>query len=133
MFPFLPTTRFTFPLALVLAAALPAAVQAGWMGFRNDTQTTLIIQETPTAGKSGKPQKIYSNETVRDMQSGAGGQRTFTISDAAHPEKPLYTGAFTCPASNENVLFVLKLDGKGVLVVEPVRTPTTVSKATPKK
>lgn len=133
MFPCLPITRFTFALALALAAALPTVVEAGWMAFRNDTQSTLIIQETAPVGKSGKPQKIYTNETVRDMPSGAGGQRTFTISDAAQPDKPLYTGAFTCPASNENVLFVLKVDGKGVLVIEAVRSPTTVAKAPKKK
>jgi hypothetical protein len=103
------------------------------MGFRNDTQSTLIIQETTPAGKSGKPQKLYTNETIRDMPSGPGGQRTFTISDVAHPEKPLFSGAFTCPASNENVLFVLKVDGKGVIVIESVRTPTGVSRASPKK
>lgn len=103
------------------------------MGFRNDTQTTLIIQETAPVGKSGKPQKLYTNETIRDMPSGTGGQRTFTISDAAHPDKPLYTGGFTCPATNENVLFVLKIDGKGGIVVEAVRTPTAISKAPPKK
>ena len=133
MFSSLPTPRLAFPFALLLAAALPAVVEAGWMGFRNDTQSTLIIQETAPAGKSGKPQKLYTNETIRDMPSGPGGQRTFTISDAAHPEKPLYAGTFTCPAANENVLFVFKVDGKGAIVVEAVRTPTGVSKASPKK
>ena len=133
MFHSLPTSRLTFTLSLLFAAALPAVVEAGWMGFRNDTQTTLIIQETAPAGKSGKPQKLYTNETIRDMQSGAGGQRTFTISDAAHPDKPLHTGAFTCPASNENVLFVLKVDAKGGLVIEAVRTSTVVAKAPAKK
>jgi hypothetical protein len=133
MFSSLPTSRLAFTFSLLLAAALPAVVEAGWMGFRNDTQTTLIIQETAPAGKSGKPQKLYTNETIRDMQSGAGGQRTFTIADAAHPDKPLYTGVFTCPATNENVLFVLKVDGKGGVVIEAVRTPTAVTKAPQKK
>src|SRR5689334_12905572 len=99
MFSSLPTPRLAFAFSLLLTAALPAVVEAGWMGFRNDTQSTLVIQETAPAGKSGKPQNLYTNETIRDMPSGTGGQRTFTISDAAHPEKLLFTGAFTCPAT----------------------------------
>jgi hypothetical protein len=134
MFPFLPTTRFAVPVVLLLWAIVP--VEAGWMGFRNDTQSTLIIQETVpegTTGRAGKPQKIYTNETIRDTPASGGGKRTFTISDSTKPDVPLYTGAFTSPAANENVLFVIKLDGKGRLLIDVVHTPVGVTKAPPKK
>jgi hypothetical protein len=136
MFSSLPKTRIAFLLALLFAAAAPAVAGAGWMGFRNDTQSTLIIQETVpagTTGRAGKPQKIYTNETIRDTPPSSGGQRTFTIADSTKPEKPLYTGAFTCPAANENVLFVIKFDSKGGVVIESIRTPAGISKAPPKK
>jgi hypothetical protein len=116
--------------ALCLAADTPAA--AGWMGFRNDTSMTLVVQETVSAGRAGKPQKIFANETVRDTPS-AGSQRAFAITDAAHPGKPLYTGRFATPAESENVLYVIKADGKGGLTIETVKTPVGVSKHKPKR
>lgn len=136
MFASFATPRLAFLLALLVPAVLPNVVDAGWMGFRNDTQTTLVIQETvPTggAGRAGKPQKIYSNETIRDTPPTSVGQRTFTIKDAANPDKVLYSGALNCPTANENVLFVLKIDSKGGLVIEAIRTPTGVSKGQSKK
>ena len=77
--------------------------------------------------RPGKPQKIFANETVRETPP-AGGQRTFTITDTAHPEKPLFTGRLPHPAANENVLYVIKSDGKGGLTVEPVSSPVASSK-----
>ena len=106
------------------------------MGFRNDTSATLVIQETLTVGttsRPGKPQKIFINETVRDNPASSVNHRTFTISDSSQPDKPLYSGRLPCPTASENVLYILKLDGKGGLVVEVVRMPIQTSKATPKR
>jgi hypothetical protein len=100
------------------------------MGFRNDTSLTLIVQET--GSKAAKPQKIFANETVRDMPP-AGAQRTFAITDAAHPEKPLFTGKFATPAASENVLYVIKPDAKGGLTIEAVTSTAGVSKYGPKR
>lgn len=120
-----------FVLALTLFLAAPAVAGAGWMGFRNDTSVTLVIQEA--SGKAGRPMKIFAHETVRDTPPGGGGARTFTIADASAPDRPLYTGKFACPAGDENVLFVLKSDGKGGLVIEAVRLPGGVSAKPPKR
>src|SRR5262245_28791498 len=82
-----PMFRFLrhFPAVLTLTSFLilanPDQVFAGWMGFRNDTQMTLMIQETVTSGKTtraGKPQKVFANETVRDSVASTG-NRTYTI------------------------------------------------------
>lgn len=106
------------------------------MGFRNDTSATLVIQETLPVGTSsrpGKPQKIFVNETVRDTPASSITYRTFTIFDSAQPDKPLFTGRLACPAASENVLYVLKMDGKGGLIIEPVKSPIQSTKSTPKR
>jgi hypothetical protein len=114
----------------------PARADAGWMGFRNDTGTTLIIQETVAVGtgsRQSKPQKIFANETVRDTPPSGGAHRVFTIYDSAHPDKPLYTGRFPAPPANENVLYVIKLH-KGELVIEPIKTAAaSTAKTHPKR
>ena len=73
MFRFLSQTRIALPLAILVTASLPAAVDAGWMGFRNDTRSTLVIQESVSSGRVvsrvGKPQRIYTNETIRDTSA----------------------------------------------------------------
>lgn len=128
-----------FSTVLLIAIALfanPASAMAGWMGFRNDSNTTLIVQETVTVGsktRPGTPQKIFANETVRDTPPSGSSQRKYTIFDAAHPEKAIFTGSLACPAPNENVLYVLKSDGRGGLVIEAVRSTTTLTKTPPKK
>src|SRR5262249_39607120 len=109
----------------------------GWMGFRNDTGKILIIQETVSIGSAsrpGKPQKIFANETVRDTSSG-GGQRSFTIYESGKPDKTLYSGVFSAPAANENVLYAMKFNSKGDLVIDAIRSPivtSTKTKSTPK-
>ena len=84
-------------------------------------------------GRPGKPQKVFANETVRDTPPGAVGSRTFTIYDAAKPDAPLHTGTFPVPPAGENVLFVLKADGKGGLHIETVRAPAAGAKSGPKR
>jgi hypothetical protein len=120
---------------LVLIVALTSNAHAGWMGFRNDTGKTLVIQETVSVGtttRPGKPQKIFANETVRDTPLSGGGQRAFSIFEAAYPSKPLYTGTFPAPAANENVLYVIKLS-KGELVIEAVKTAAVSTSKVPAK
>jgi hypothetical protein len=130
MFPRLRRFRPLASLACLVVLAVAGPTDAGWMGFRNDTSLTLVVQET--SSKTAKPQKVFANETVRDTPS-AGGQRTFTITDAAHPNKPLYTGKFGTPAANENVLYVIKSDGKGGVTIETISSPVGVSKFGPKR
>jgi hypothetical protein len=108
-------------LGLLALLAQPAWAAPGWMGFRNDTSATLIIQETG-AGRPGRPQKIFANETVRDTPA-SGGARKFAIYAADKPDKPLYTGLFPVPGDNENVLYVIKSDGKGGLTIDATKTP----------
>jgi hypothetical protein len=130
MFPGFRRFTTTFILASLILAG-PQRALAGWMGFRNETQATLVIQETTV--RAGKPQKIYVNETIRDTAPRSGGNRSFAIFDSAKPDKPLFTGSFPCPPENENFLYVLKPDGKGGLKIEAQRSTNTVTKTTPKR
>jgi hypothetical protein len=122
------------PVGVALLAADPARAAAGWMGFRNDTAGTLVLQET-VASRPARPFKLYANETVRDTPPTAGAVRVYAVYDAAHRDKPLYTGQFRAPLGEENVLYVIKPDGKGGVKIETVRTPVTtgMSKKVPAK
>jgi len=122
MFPFIRTLLPCF-LAIFMMGELTCA-QAGWMGFRNDTAKTIIVQElvpTSSGSKPGLSQKIFANETVRDSSTRSGVKRTFTICEASKPDKAIYTGQFSVPSEDENVLFILKSDGRGGIMVEVVR------------
>lgn len=125
----LPFIRTLLPSLLsILMMGELASAQAGWMGFRNDTAKTIVVQETvptSTGSRQGLSQKIFANETVRDSSTRTGGQRSFTIYDAAKPEKAIHSGQFPVPAENENVLFILKSDGRGGIIVEAIRNTTT--------
>jgi hypothetical protein len=110
-----------------LMGAEPAL--AGWMGFRNDTKDTIVIQEILVVGgkpKAGKPQRLFAGEAVRDTQC-VGAQRKIYIYDTKNPNTPLLTDDFRCPAANENILYVIKSDGKGGITVETVKTAATVA------
>jgi hypothetical protein len=107
---------------------------AGWMGFRNDTKETIVIQETITVNgqpRPGNTRRLFSGEAVRDV--GGVGQRQISVFDLRKPNKPIYTGSFPCPAANENILYLLTSDGKGGITVDSVKTPVQLSPIAKKK
>jgi len=121
-------------LGVLIACAGADSASAGWMGFRNDTKDTLVIQETIIINgqpKAGRPQRLFAGEAVRDAQF-IGGQRLFSVYDPKNPNKPVYTGNFACPPINENILYTLKSDGKGGLAVEAVKAPAGAMGQQPK-
>lgn len=94
---------------------------ADWMGFRNETGETLIIQETIHSNnvvRLGKPQKLLKGEAVRNTLTGTATKRRISIYDPKNPTKPLVCDDFPCPAPGENILYVIKSDGKGGITVE---------------
>lgn len=123
MFPF--GHHFRRLLAVAVTALLlgPASAFAGWMGFRNDTGQPVVVQETYATGRTGRPQKIYANETIRDTPPAAGAVRKFTIYDAAKPGAVLASGTFPAPGATENILYVIKKDSRGAISIEPVQVP----------
>jgi hypothetical protein len=126
-------------LAAGLLIAIAADVNAGWMGFQNETKDTVVVQETIVVNgqqKPGRPQRLNTGEAVRDTQC-QGTQKQIAIYDPKNTKVPLFTGNFACPAANENVLYIIKPDGKGGIMVEPnkmpVRPVTPVMPIMPKK
>jgi hypothetical protein len=112
-------------LGVAIALAGASSVFAGWMGFRNDTKETIVIQESIVVNgqlRPGKPQRLFTGEAVRDTQGGVG-QRTINVFDPKKPNQPIFTGNFPVPAPNENILYLLKSDGKGGITIETVKTP----------
>ena len=135
MFTSLRCLRIVALLTLLVLFTDPAKAAAGWMGFRNDTGMTLVIQET-VASRPGRPQKIFANETIRDTPPSAGAVRSFVIYESGKSDRPLHTGPFPGPPAAENVLYVIKSDGKGGLLFEAIKTPAptgVVKKTSPKR
>jgi hypothetical protein len=100
-------------------------LNAGWMGFQNETKETVVVQETIIVNgqqKPGRPQRLNTGEAVRDTQC-QGVQKQIAIYSAKNTDVPLFTGKFPCPAVNENVLYIIKPDGNGGITVEPKKTP----------
>jgi hypothetical protein len=115
-------------LGAIVALAAADSAFAGWMGFRNDTKETIVIQETiviNNAPKTGRPQRLFAGEAVRDTQA-IGGQRKFSIYDPKKPAQPIYTGNFPCPLLNENILYSFKSDGKGGITVEAIKSRAAI-------
>lgn len=117
-----------FGLCLLLGVAIPLvdarSAFAGWMGFRNDSKETIIIQETVQVGgqtRPGRPQRLFAGEAVRDTPA-AGGQRRITIFDPNNANQPIYSANFPCPAANENILYCIKRDAKGVVSIDAVKS-----------
>lgn len=112
-------------LGVLIALTGADTASAGWMGFRNDTKETLVIQETfiiNGQARLGRPQRLFGGESVRDTQC-AGGQRQISIYDTKDGKQPLYTGSFPCPRANENILYCIKPDGRGGLLIEALKSP----------
>jgi hypothetical protein len=120
-------------LGVFIALTDASSVFAGWMGFRNDTKDTIVIQETVNIGgqpRLGRPQRLFAGEAVRDMAP-VGGQRRINVFDPANPNQPIYSSNFPCPGANENILYSIKRDAKGGISIEAVKIPA--SEPTPKK
>ena len=101
------------------------SVFAGWMGFRNDTKETIVIQETVVIGgqpRTARPQRLFAGEAVRDTPL-PGGQRRISVFDPANPNQPIYAGNFPCPAATENLLYCIKRDAKGGVSIEVIKSP----------
>ncbi|MCE9533349.1 MAG: hypothetical protein K8T89_19820 [Planctomycetes bacterium] len=114
-------------LGVLFALGEVGAAFAGWMGFRNETNDTIVIQETIIVNgmpRPGKPQRLFAGEAVRDTQC-SGSVRKITITDPKNPNQILYTGNLPCPGTNENILYVVKTDAKGSVTVEAIKIAAT--------
>jgi hypothetical protein len=91
-------------LAVVVLAASAlgsAPASAGWLSLRNDTRTTLVVQEIVVVNgqaRRGTQRQLYPGEAAVESVSGAGVKRLLIL-DPKKPTLPLlrtdvnYTGA----------------------------------------
>jgi len=119
---------------ILLVLLFTAQTNAGWMGFRNDTKDTLVVQEIFVVNgqqRPGKPQRLFAGEVVRDAHCN-GGARTISICDPKNPNVVLWSGALGCPPANENVTYVIKIDARGGIVIETQKTAHSGPSSSPK-
>src|SRR5687768_3934548 len=97
MFPVLRSRLLTLTAALVLFVGSAGAADAGWVTIRNDTNATIVLQQTTCANgqpKRGKPVRLLPGETVREWQCG-GTVTKVEVFDGQNPNKSLYAGSLT--------------------------------------
>jgi|GEM_PF-7122325 len=116
--------RIVLPLLLLIL--LPGSSSAGWMGFRNDTTATLLVQETVKVNDKpllGRVQKLIFGESVRDNSKGEHVEREFSIYDSRNPKVPLIVQKFPCPKPEENIIYALSFDAAGNLEWKAISSP----------
>ncbi len=111
-------------LGLIVMAWLllsPQLSLAGILGFKNETSGTLEIQEVRPGPlvRLGKAIKMIASETFSDTAS-TGTERRFIITDGKG--KVLFYGYVQTPSARENIIYLIKPDGKGGIKLEPTRT-----------
>lgn len=90
-----PAKLLTLALVGLLLTTAPAS--AGWITISNDTNQTLIVQESVTVNgqvRKCKPLKLAPGETVREFRQ-AGGTKTLTISEPGLLGRQLFSGDLT--------------------------------------
>lgn len=87
----------TVLLVCVSLALAPGVVTAGWITISNDTNQTLVVQESVTVNgqvRKCKPLKLAPGETIREFRQ-TGGTKTLTVSETGLLGKQLFSGDLT--------------------------------------
>jgi hypothetical protein len=117
-------------LGIALTMARADVVLAGWMGYKNETNDAIVIQETIVVNgqqKPGRPQRLEAGQSTRDTQC-QGTQKQISIFNPKNPNTALFTGNLACPGVNENILYIIRSDGKGGITLQPVKAPVVPPK-----
>lgn len=110
-------------LGLIVAICLlvtPQVSFAGILGFKNETNMTLTIQEVKPGPleQLAKAVKLIATETFSDTGS-LGTTRRFKI--YGDKNKLLFDGYVQSPSGKENITYSIKSDGNGGIKLEVVR------------
>jgi hypothetical protein len=109
-----------FALALAAAFASVGAARAGWITVKNDSKTTIVVQEVMTVnGKPvrGKPIKLAAGESFREFQN-TPGVKNFEIFDTGTPAMTLWNGKLDCKADMQS-FSVTSANGKFTVAPAP--------------
>ncbi len=75
----------------------PGFASAGWITISNDTNQTLVVQESVTVNgqvRKCKPLKLAPGETIREFRQ-TGGTKSLTVTETGLFGKQLFTGDLT--------------------------------------
>jgi hypothetical protein len=99
-----------FGAAVLVAPLAPAWADAAWLGYKNNTNTVVIIQATDVVvvngqarqGRSSKAHTLYPGEVAWDPIAAAG-QRVISVYDPKANNKLLFQDKVDC---NKNDIFL---------------------------
>lgn len=120
-------------LAAVLVGSAPATANAGWLGFRNETKSAVVVQishESAARLQHGKPHLLNPGNVTweRVLQPG---KKWITIYDPAQPRRVLFKGPLLY-AGNDLFFAIQQEETPAGLPVTPV-TPPAALKLAPAK
>jgi hypothetical protein len=113
-------SKMTFLLAVLVLGAAPAASQAGWLGFRNDTKNAVIVQTGVPVGalvRWGRPKVLQPGEVAWDVVLQPGLRRV-QVFDAN--QKPLYQDTIRCVG---DLFYSIQLNPAGGVKLTPIKAP----------
>jgi len=115
---------WTGVLLALLAAGGP--VQAGWLGFRNETNQPLIVRRASVVKKQvrwGKPVVLYPGEVSWDSV-GEPGVKQITVFNAK--KRPVYVSKLVC--GKDDQYFAIRLVPPGQVRLVPLPLPSRKAK-----
>jgi hypothetical protein len=123
------TTRRSFGiaagvLALLACGAAPPRNEPPWLGYRNETRATLVVQGATVVNnviRRGKPRVVYAGDVCWDQVSP--GSKILTIYDARQPNRILYQAAVN--VGNADQFFSIQVDAPTKVMVND-RVPPRV-------
>jgi hypothetical protein len=116
------TSKLANAIALVIALVCSQSAQAGWVTIKNDSNKTIVVQETVVVNgqvKRCKPTSLLPGESLREFLPNPTDKR-IEIVDSSNPNKPLWSGKLEC--QKETQTFSISA-GAGKFSVDPVSTP----------
>jgi hypothetical protein len=121
---------FHFGIVCVIGLLpMPGSVSAGWITLANDTNQTVVVQESVTVNgqvRKCKPIKLAPGETLREFQP-AGGTKKLAILDTGLFGKQLFSGDLSW---KDDAIFSIHRDGEKLKVADAA---TLSAKAKPMK
>lgn len=109
-------------VAIVLVLGCSQFGQAGWMTIKNDTNKTIVVQETVVVNgqvKRGKPTNLLPGETLREFLPNPT-EKTIEVFDSQTANKAAWSGKLDCKKDTQT-FSVSETAGK--VSVDAVNTP----------
>lgn len=111
-------------VVLIAAGASQASAEAaGLVGYRNDTNQTIVVQSVAVVNgvaRRSRPQMLYPGEVALDGIA-AQGKRKITVTDPKKPSVALYHDEVVC---TDDVFFSIRIKASTIPIKgQPAKTP----------